>query len=182
MRDLSLHILDLIENSIRAGASVVAVTVHADRDLDVLRIVIEDNGPGFPAPAGQVVDPFFTTKGKKTGLGLSLFAAAAQRAGGRMTLGTSPLGGAMVAATMVLSHVDRPPMGDLPATIATVACTNPQIDLRVTLIGAQRFSIDPGQTARLLGTSTDGFSPAAAARIAELVRAGTERAWKGLVT
>jgi hypothetical protein len=183
VRDLSLHILDLVENSIRAGASAVAVTIDADRSRDVLRIVVEDNGPGFPTAASQVVDPFFTTKGKKTGLGLSLFAATAERAGGQMVLGASPLGGAIVAATMALSHVDRPPMGDLAATIASVACTNPQLDLRVTLVGSERFMIGPGELIakpRIPDSGSEGFDPTAAARIADLVRAGAERAWKGL--
>ena len=130
MRDLSLHLLDLMENSIRAEATVISVTVEQDPAKDKLRIVVEDNGPGLAVPAEQVLDPFYTTKaGKRTGLGLSLFQGAAERAGGRVTVGRSPLGGVLVAACMRLSHMDRSPMGDLAATLSSVVCTNPEVDL-----------------------------------------------------
>ena len=139
MRDMSLHILDLTENSIRAGASVVSVTVAEDPEKDVLEIVVEDNGTGLSVPPEKATDPFYTTKaGKRTGLGLSLFRAAAEQAGGGLKLGRSPLGGASVHATMVLSHVDRVPLGDLAATFSSVVCTNPRLDLRCRFRVADR--------------------------------------------
>lgn len=108
MRELSLHVLDLMENSIRAGASVVSVTVRQDSARKRLRIVVADNGPGLAVPAKVAADPFFTTKrGKRTGLGLSLFAAASERAAGKLALRKSRLGGLSVEATMQLDHVDR---------------------------------------------------------------------------
>ncbi len=135
MRDLSLHLLDLMENSIRAEATVISVTIEQDPAKDKLRIVVEDNGPGLAVSAEQALDPFYTTKaGKRTGLGLSLFQGAAERAGGRVTVGRSPLGGVLVAACMRLSHVDRSPMGDLAATLSSVACTNPEVDLWCRLV------------------------------------------------
>jgi len=130
VRDLSLHILDLIENSIRVDATIVAVTVVEDPASDTLRIVVEDNGPGLSVPPETALDPFYTTKrGKRTGLGLSLIHGAAQRAGGGVELSRSPLGGLAVAATMRLTHVDRSPLGDLAATFSSVVCTNPEVDL-----------------------------------------------------
>ncbi|MBM4033592.1 MAG: sensor histidine kinase [Planctomycetes bacterium] len=135
MRDLSLHLLDLMENSIRAEATVISVTIEQDRARDLLRIVVEDNGPGLPVAAEQALDPFYTTKaGKRTGLGLSLFQGAAERAGGRVTLGRSPLGGLAVTACMRLSHLDRSPLGDIAASLSSVACTNPEIDLWCRLV------------------------------------------------
>jgi hypothetical protein len=135
MRELSLHILDLVENSVRAGASVVFIGVTADDGADSLRICVEDNGPGFGVPAETVFDPFYTTKeGKKMGLGLSLFRGAAERAGGNVWAGPSDmLGGAAIRATMRLGHVDRSPLGNLASSIAGVVCTNPEIDFRVSL-------------------------------------------------
>ncbi len=95
MREIALHILDLIENSIRAQASIIAVSVEAMPEQDLLRIVIEDNGTGLKVSPEAALDPFYTTKsGKRTGLGLSLFRAAAESTGGRLTLGKSSLGGA----------------------------------------------------------------------------------------
>ena len=80
MREIALHILDLIENALRAQATVVAVTVEAVPEQDRLRIVVEDNGTGLKVSADAALDPFYTTKrGKRTGLGLSLFRAAASR-------------------------------------------------------------------------------------------------------
>ena len=62
MHDLSLYLLEVIENSVRAGASVIATTIVADRAAGTLEIDVEDDGPGLPVQAGTVVDPFFTTK------------------------------------------------------------------------------------------------------------------------
>ncbi|MCX5670826.1 MAG: ATP-binding protein, partial [Planctomycetota bacterium] len=101
---------------------------------DLLTITVEDNGPGITVPAEVITDPFYTTKsGKRTGLGLALLKGAAERAGGRLAIGRSALGGALVEATMVLSHIDRSPMGDLAATLASVIVTSPDLDLRVRL-------------------------------------------------
>ena len=83
----------------------------------------------------QALDPFFTTKAdKKTGLGLSLFRQAAEAAGGGLSVGRSDeLGGVAVRAWMRLGDVDRPPLGDVAASIATMVVTNPEIEFRVDL-------------------------------------------------
>lgn len=134
MRELSLHILDALENALRAEATVVVVTVEQDTRADRLDIAVEDNGPGFTAPSERALDPFYTTKeGKRTGLGLSLFRASAERAGGRMDIGRSELGGAAVRATLELSHLDRAPLGDLAGALLSVALTSPDVDLRARL-------------------------------------------------
>jgi len=87
VRDLSLHLLDLLENSMKAGATVVAVTVAERPEADRLRLVVEDNGPGLGVPPAAATDPFYTTGlGKRTGLGLSPFHAAAEQAGGSLSL------------------------------------------------------------------------------------------------
>lgn len=134
MRDLSLHVLDVIENAIRAGASSVEVNITEDLAGDLLTLLVEDNGPGLREPPEKAMDPFYTTKrGKRTGLGLSLLRAAAERAGGRLVLRRARLGGLAVEATMRLSHVDRPPLGDVPATVSSLVCTNPELDLTLRL-------------------------------------------------
>ena len=134
MREISLHILDLIENAIRAGATVIAVAVEEEPDRDLLLIGVEDNGPGLPVAVETAVDPFFTTKeGKKTGLGLSLMKFRTEQAGGTFRLERSCLGGCAVRAVMPLSNVDRSPLGDLAATLASVVCTSPGVELRSRL-------------------------------------------------
>jgi hypothetical protein len=87
VRELSLHILDLLENSVRAGASRIDITVAQSRAENALEIVIEDDGSGFALDPEHALDPFYTTKpGKHTGLGLSLFATAVEQAGGVLSV------------------------------------------------------------------------------------------------
>ena len=150
MREISLHILDLIENAIRAGATVIAVAVEEEPDRDLLCIVVEDNGPGLPVAADTAADPFFTTKeGKKTGLGLSLLKFRAEQAGGSFCLEKSCLGGLAVRAAMPLSNVDRSPLGDLAATMASVACTNPEVELRSRLrVGSREWTVSTADIVR----------------------------------
>jgi hypothetical protein len=154
VRDLSLHILDLIENSIRAGVSVISVTVEQDHRHDLLNISVEDDGHGLHVSPDVALDPFYTTKsGKRVGLGLSLFRAAAERAGGSMTLTKSPLGGLAVKVSMQLSHIDRSPLGDLAATLASVACTTPQIDLRCRLrVDGRECAVSASEVTRKLNS------------------------------
>lgn len=137
MHDLSLYLLEILENSVRAEASRVDIALSIDRASDGLRLTVDDDGQGLAVSPDQVLDPFYTTKpGKKTGLGLSLLRAEAQAAEGDLTVGASPaLGGARVDIHMRLSHVDRPPFGDVAATIIVAAATNPEIDFAVSLKG-----------------------------------------------
>jgi hypothetical protein len=136
MHDLSLYLLDILENSVRAGATTIAVSVAADRRAGTLTISVEDDGPGLPVTADEALDPFFTTKkGKKTGLGLSLFRQAAEAAGGGLSVGRSKaLGGVAVRAWMDLGNVDRPPLGDVATTIAMMVVTNPEVDFSVAVV------------------------------------------------
>lgn len=157
MRELSLHILDIIENSIRAAATVIFVTIEVDAGADLLRISLEDNGPGFAIPGDLATNPFFTTKsGKKIGLGLSLFGAAAEQAGGKLQISQSTLGGAAVKAAMRLTHVDRMPLGDLASTISGVVATNPQIDLQLCLrAGGRELVLRSSEVAGPMGAGQE---------------------------
>jgi len=139
LRELSLHILDLIENAVRARATLVAVTVEEQPQWDTLSIAVEDNGTGLSVPAEKATDPFFTTKqGKRTGLGLALFRSQVEQAGGELALERSALGGVAVRAVLGLSHVDRSPLGDLAATLSGWAATNPELELRLCLKAGRR--------------------------------------------
>lgn len=137
MHDLSLYLLEILENSTRAGASRVHIDLFIDRESDELRLAVDDDGSGLKVTPEQTLDPFYTTKaGKKTGLGLSLFKADAQAAGGDLNIGPSPeLGGVRVEAFMRLDNVDRTPVGDLATTINVTAFTNPDVEFMVSLRG-----------------------------------------------
>lgn len=152
MRELSLHILDLIENSIRAGATLIAVTLEEEPEWDVLRVVVEDNGPGLSVSSEQATDPFYTTKeGKATGLGLSLFRFRIEQAGGELALDRSLLGGTAIRATLGLSHVDRSPLGDLAATLSGSLAANPGVELLLRLkVGARERVLSSSDVAREL--------------------------------
>jgi sensor histidine kinase regulating citrate/malate metabolism len=164
LREIALHVLDLIENSIRAGAAVISVSVEEDPRNDTLQVSVEDDGPGLGVPGETAVDPFFTTKeGKKTGLGLSMLKFRSEQSGGWFRMERSPLGGLAVRASMPLSHVDRSPLGDLAATIASVVCTNPEIELRSRLrVGDREWAVSTADIARTLPVG--GRGPIAVAR------------------
>jgi len=127
VEDLSLHVLDIAENSLRAGAKVIEIDVV--RQGDLLRIEIIDDGRGMDADTlRQVRDPFFTTKHKKTGLGIPLLSQAAEMTGGSFTVDSAPGRGTRVAATFGWTHVDRPPLGDMAETLLTLIAGHPERD------------------------------------------------------
>lgn len=130
MEDLSLHILDVAENGIMAGADLVQITVTEDLGSDRLAITIEDNGRGMDAEfLRRVLDPFVTTRTtRKVGLGLSLFQQSAQEAGGDLRIESTPGKGTKVTAFMSHSHIDRKPMGNLAETLVTLIEGNPGVD------------------------------------------------------
>jgi hypothetical protein len=140
MHDLSLHILDMIENSLHAKSTVVAIDLEIDRHSDLLVVRVEDNGEGIRVPPEQALNPFYTTsKKKKVGLGLSFFKSAAEMAGGKLTLSHSQgLGGVVVEARMMLTHIDRPPLGELASTISTMILLNPDVDFRLSIRSGNR--------------------------------------------
>jgi hypothetical protein len=137
VHDLSLYLLELLENSIRAEASTISVELCADRASDRLRLVVEDDGRGLNTDPELAMDPFYTTKkDKKTGLGLSLFRAEAEAAGGHLLIGpSSASSGVRVEVEMVLDHVDRIPVGDIGKSLTVMAVTNPDIAFTVSLTG-----------------------------------------------
>ena len=132
MHDISLHLLDLIENSIAAGSSIVAIEIDINPRIDIFRMVVDDDGTGLRTQPEEAVSPFYTTKSHKhVGLGLSLLQAAADQAEGCMTIGPSPeFGGVRIDVMMQLSHIDRPPIGDLAATISTMVSAHPHVEFR----------------------------------------------------
>lgn len=175
VREIALHVLDLMENSVAAGARRVIVRVVQSRARDVLEITVEDDGCGLSADASEVVNPFFTTKpGKRTGLGLSLFREAAERAGGDMRLSSSPLGGTSVRVRMRLRHVDRMPLGDLAATLGAIACTAPDVDIACEVeVDGRREAVSTGQL-RAATEKGPGRDLSVMRQLASRVRKGLE--------
>ncbi len=129
MQDLALHILDLADNSLRAGATRVSVRVVEEPSADRLLVEISDNGRGMNRRTlARALDPFFTTKpGRPVGLGLALFAQAARESGGRLEVDSSPQRGTTLRAVFGLRHPDRKPLGDLRGTIDILKQAHPQV-------------------------------------------------------
>ena len=132
MEDLSLHILDIVENSIEAGARDVRIHIREDTEDDLLEVIIEDDGRGMDAEViAKVRDPFYTTrKTRRVGLGLSLFQEAARETGGDLYLRSDEGKGTKVTATFQHSHIDRKPLGDIARTLRTLMLSHPEIRFR----------------------------------------------------
>jgi anti-sigma regulatory factor (Ser/Thr protein kinase) len=128
--ELALHILDIVENSIRAGATLVRILIRENRAKDLFLMRITDNGRGMtPEERERVLDPFYTTKKvRRVGLGLPMLSDAAGRTGGRMTLRSKPGTGTVVTAEFGLSHIDRQPLGDIASTLIAIIVGNAGID------------------------------------------------------
>jgi hypothetical protein len=119
MRELSLHILDVLQNSVEAGATAVELTVVEDLVADRLTITVRDNGRGIPPDSlPHLFDPFYTTrKTRHVGLGLPLLKAAAERCNGDVTIASEVGAGATLTASFQHSHIDRAPLGDMVGTL-----------------------------------------------------------------
>jgi len=144
LEDISLHILDIVENSIAVSASRVEVTICEDIEKDLLTIEIKDNGSGMSEETlKKVLDPFFTTKSvRKVGLGLPLLAQAAKESGGDIKIDSKVGEGTRVRATFQYSHPDRKPLGNIAETMKILKVTNPNIEFvyKYEKTGSERVS------------------------------------------
>jgi anti-sigma regulatory factor (Ser/Thr protein kinase) len=130
VEDISLHIMDIAENAVRADATTITIIITKDAEHDLLRVEVIDDGKGMDAGTlARVRDPFFTTKGKKTGLGIPLLSQAADQAGGRVTVESAPGKGTKVVAWFRWSHVDRPAIGSMADTVLTLIAGHPDVDV-----------------------------------------------------
>ena len=129
MLELSLHILDIAENAVRAQARTVCINVTEELQTDRLTLEIRDDGKGMTEDElRRVLDPFYTTKKvRRVGLGLPMLAQAAQNAGGWFEIESKPSEGTAVRVAFQLSHIDRQPLGDLQGTLVTLIMGNPNI-------------------------------------------------------
>ena len=130
MRELSLNVLDIAQNSIVADATVVTLSVAESNADNRLIIGIEDNGKGMTEETLALVrDPFYTTRTtRKVGMGIPLFRMAAEMAGGSLTIESKPNVGTNVVAMFELNNIDRMPLGDMVGTVVALIRLNPHID------------------------------------------------------
>jgi len=145
MRDLSLHLLDIIQNSVKAGARRIDVQVSADPSADRLQLQVSDNGCGMsPELLARVTDPFVTTrKTRSVGLGIPLLKEQCELTGGCLNLVSEVGKGTTLTAELGLSCIDRLPLGDLGETWQALVIADPTIDYRLILQAPGRqFELD----------------------------------------
>jgi len=130
MEDLSLHILDIVENSIDAGATKVEIRIREDLKGDTLTLRIDDNGRGMDDNIlKKAPDCSFTGKaGKRFGFGIPLLAQAATECDGNLSINSGVQRGTSITAIFKLSHIDRKPLGDMGATMIALICGHPEMD------------------------------------------------------
>ena len=131
MEDLSLHILDIAENSLNAGATNVHIAITEDAREDLLTIEVTDDGQGIDTQTSDhAADPFYTTRTtRRVGLGLPLLDEAARAANGSISITSVPGKGTRVTATFQLSHIDRKPLGRMADTITAIIASRPDVDV-----------------------------------------------------
>lgn len=161
MRELSLHILDLAQNSIEAGARNLAVEINEDEGgFFVFRI--KDDGRGMsPELLQQVRDPFTTTRlSRKVGMGIPFIDMVTQQCGGHLDITSVKGSGTKIAAYFAAGNIDMPPLGDIAASIRVLLAGAPWIDLDfIYCCGKGRLEFSTRQVREILGEAADFANP-----------------------
>jgi len=168
MKELSLYILDIAQNSVAAGGRLISVALTADTAADLFSFEISDDGRGMSAETLKTVtDPFTTSrKTRKVGLGLGLLKSACEQSGGRLEITSAEGRGTTLWASFGISHIDRVPLGDIAATVA--ALVNSAADYRLVFSVKSdygEFALDSDEIKSIL----DGLD-IRRAEVAEFVR------------
>ncbi|HNX37653.1 MAG TPA: ATP-binding protein [Candidatus Cloacimonadota bacterium] len=144
MQDISLHLLDIIENSVRAGAKHIKVRVINNVPENVLRLIVEDDGIGMDSQTMQMAqDPFYTSKlerEKKVGLGIPLFKQNAELCNGSFKMASEPGFGTVLTVDFQLDHIDRMPLGNLKDTLLGAVVGHSEVDFYINLIYQSPFA------------------------------------------
>lgn len=153
MLELSMHILDIVENSTRAGARLIKINIAEDIKEDNFSIEIKDDGAGMNEDTlRKTLDPFFTTKKvREIGLGLPMLSYSAKSTGGDFTIESKEGEGTRVVTEFKHSHIDRQPLGDITGTLITLIAGNPEVDfVYCHRNGAETYTLDTRDIRRAL--------------------------------
>ncbi|MCX8128500.1 MAG: ATP-binding protein [Clostridia bacterium] len=154
MKDISLHLTDIIQNSVTAKAGRIKVIIDADQAKDCLKIIVSDDGSGMDKELlAQVTNPFVTTRTtRKVGLGISLFKASAEEAGGKLEIRSEKGKGTELEVSFRISSIDRIPLGDIPETVISTILSNPDIQVELILnSNKESFSFNSSEVKEKLG-------------------------------
>ena len=178
MEELSYHILDLVQNSIRAKATEVEVEIEDSEKKDELIIKVKDNGIGMDKETlRRVTDPFYTTKKeKKVGLGVSLLKETALLCDGKFSIKSQAGKGTTVLAKFKRSHIDLPPMGNLEDTILSIISSCQDFDIVFKIkTDKGEFILDSKDIKKELGDEIPLCSPEVISFLREYINSGIKR-------
>lgn len=168
--------MDIVQNSISAGAACITVGICEDTSQDCLTISIADNGRGMTAEqVVHVTDPFFTTRTtRKVGLGIPLFKMEAEMTGGGLRIQSEPGKGTVVTAEFVPSHVDFIPLGDINGTVLLLITCNPDLDFVFHhSVDDRAFTLDTRELRGILGEDVALNTPEVTAWIRDFLEEQT---------
>ncbi len=183
MHDLSLHLLDLVGNSLRARATRISCTVAADPDRGLLTVRIEDDGCGMDAALlAEVADPYRTTRTtRRVGLGVPFFKEAAEAAGGTLRIASETGRGTRLEGTFRLGHVDRLPLGDMGETLSVLVRSRPDVEFALAFEAKdRRFDLSTEEIRGVLGNGPLD-APEVLAWIAGTVAEGQREVFGGIL-
>lgn len=170
MEELSLNILDIVQNSIAANGTKIEINIDAQDGTDRVTIEIRDNGKGMsPELLAQAEDPFITSRStRKVGLGISFFKEAAESAGGSFHIRSRVGVGTCVTAEFQKNHIDRQPLGDLAGTISSLVLLNPDLDFTLSYrVNDRAFDFSTEEIREQLGGEVELSCPEVVAFISE---------------
>jgi hypothetical protein len=176
-RDLSQHILDIVENSVNAGASLVHLDIEQDLAHDRLSICVRDDGRGIdPTMLVAITDPWVTTRTtRRVGLGIPFFKQTAEMCEGDFEIESHPGQGTKICATFRWSHIDRPPVGALGDTLICIIVGYPQVNFVYHhRVDDQVFEFDTREIREILGDDVPLSDPDVLAFVKGALREGME--------
>ncbi|MGI6251873.1 MAG: ATP-binding protein [Aminivibrio sp.] len=168
--DLSLHILDIAENGVNAGAD--AISIEIDHREDFLRLAVRDNGRGMDEDTVKsVTDPFYTTRTeRRVGLGLPFLKQLTELCEGDFLIKSAPGEGTEITASFLMSSVDAPPMGDIPSTLFTLFLGYPDVTWEYThRRGSKEFFLNSVELKDALGGGNPFADPSMSMAIKEFI-------------
>lgn len=181
MKELSLHILDIVQNSIVAEASLITINIVENLTTDKLIIEVTDNGCGMEKELTEKIkDPFVTgRKTRKVGLGIPLLYKACTRCDGNMEIQSEVGKGTKVTCWFKYSHIDRAPLGNMTDTILTIVAGNPHIDIvYLHMRDGKEMRLDTREIRKALGDVPIN-EPAVLSWIREFLREGFNSLYGG---
>ncbi len=183
MRDISLHVMDIMQNSVRAGATKIGLSISADVSKDMLYVTISDNGCGMSEDFIQkVISPFTTTRTTRSiGLGIPMFKLSGEICGGCFSIKSKEGVGTEITAGYGISNIDRIPLGDIGDTVTGTILSHPDLEYEVTLSGGNEyFKFNSKEIERQLdGVSITEFE--VINWVKEYINEGVEAAFKGIL-